>query len=304
MAALPRLFRRQRLLIIGCGDIGMRILRHLQQRPRPPRVFALTRQSAQHPQLRAAGALPIPGDLDHPSSLFRLRGLAPQVIHLAPPPAQGTHDPRTRHLLAGLGPRCRLTYVSTTGVYGDCHGAWIDETQTRQPHTARGKRRVSAEQLLRHWGCTHGHSVSILRAPGIYAVDRLPLERLRQNLPILRETEDVYTNHIHAEDLARLCWLGLTRGRPNRSYNVCDHQPLKMGDWMEALARAFDLPLPPRLPRQLVQQQISEMQWTFMQESRQISSQRLRSEWGIALQFPYALDFLVRYTGGERRMIC
>ena len=292
MPALPRLFRRQRLLIVGCGDVGMRILRHLQQRPRPPRIFALTRQPEQQAELRAGGAVPVLGDLDRPTSLYRLRGLAHQVIHLAPPPAHGTNDPRTRHLLSHLTRRCILTYVSTTGVYGDCNGALIDETQPKQPRSERGKRRVAAEKLLRRWGKTTGHCVSILRAPGIYAEDRLPLERIRQGLPILQHTEDVYTNHIHADDLARLCYLGLIRGRANRSYNACDNQAVKMGDWIEAVARRFNLPPPPRLARAEVQQQVSAMQWTFMQESRQISNQRIREEWGVILRFPSALDFL------------
>lgn len=293
MSALPRLFRRQRLLIVGCGDVGMRILRHLQQRSRPPRIFALTRQPEQRLSLRAAGALPLLGNLDQPASLRRLRGLAGQVLHLAPPPASGLHDSRTQHLLAQLSrPACMLVYVSTTAVYGNCNGALIDETHPIQPQSERGKRRASAEHALRRWGKRRGHRVSILRAPGIYAADRLPLARIQQGLPIFRQEEDVYTNHIHADDLAYLCCLGLMRGKANRSYNACDHQPLKMADWIEAVAQAFKLPLPPRLARTLVQQQVSAMQWTFMQESRQISNRRLCDEWRVQLRFPNALAFL------------
>ncbi|TAK91263.1 MAG: SDR family oxidoreductase [Burkholderiaceae bacterium] len=293
MSALPRLFRRQRLLIVGCGDVGMRILRGLQQSPRPPRIFALTRQPETRDALRAAGAVSLLADLDQPRTLQRLRGLSRHIIHLAPPPPNGTDDPRTRHLLAQLrGDGLRLVYVSTSGVYGDCAGAWVDETRPLRPQSARAQRRIAAEQCLREWGARRRRCVSILRAPGIYAAERLPLERLRQGLPVLRADEDVYTNHIHADDLARLCGWGLVRGRANRVYNACDAQPLKMGDWMDAVARALDLPVPARQTAAEVKAAVSAVQWSFLCESRRLSNRRLLEEWGVRLRYPQAMEFL------------
>jgi len=293
MSALPRLFRRQRLLIVGCGDVGMRILRGLQQRPRPPRIYALTRQPEQQDALRSAGAVPLCGDLDHVRSLRRLRGLARHIIHLAPPPTSGADDKRSRHLLAQLtGTGIKLVYVSTSGVYGNCNGAWVDETAPVRPESPRAQRRVAAERQLRRWGEHRQRRVCVLRAPGIYAAERLPLERLRLGLPILHAAEDVYTNHIHADDLARLCWWGLVRGRANRVYNACDNAPLKMGDWMGQVAYALGLPQPARQTAAEVRAAVSALQWSFLRESRQISNRRLLEEWGLTLRYPQAAAFV------------
>ncbi len=300
MSALPRLFRRQRLLIVGCGDVGMRILRGLQQHSRPPRIYALTRQPEQQDALRRAGALPLLGDLDQARALKRLRGLACHIIHLAPPPANGEDDARTRHLLAQLpGTGIKLVYVSTTGVYGNCDGDWVSEARPVRPESSRAQRRVAAERQLRRWGEHSQRRVCVLRAPGIYAAERLPLERLRQGLPILHAAEDVYTNHIHADDLARLCCWGLVRGRANRVYNACDNAPLKMGDWMEMVARALDLPLPARQTAAEVRVAVSALQWSFLRESRRLSNRRLLAEWGLTLRYPQAAAFVAGFGRGR-----
>ncbi|MEY8877602.1 MAG: NAD-binding protein, partial [Leptothrix sp. (in: b-proteobacteria)] len=147
----PALFRRARLLIVGCGDIGQRVARALSGRLR---VRALTSQPEHGAALRALGITPLLGDLDQPASLRRLAALAPRVLHLAPPPSSGAHDTRTRALLRSLtrSPIAQqLVYGSTTGVYGDAAGAWFDETRAVAPATARAQRRVDAEQQLRHW---------------------------------------------------------------------------------------------------------------------------------------------------------
>lgn len=297
--ALPQRFRRPRLLIVGAGDIGMRIVRRLHTKVRPPRIYALTRKPELCLSLRHEGIIPIVGDLDHKNSLKRLRGLARSILHLAPPPNHGTEDTRTRNLLTQLFKQSsnkpyRLIYLSTTGIYGDCAGQLIDETRPPHPQSMRAKRRVAAENQLRRWAQYQHARLTILRVPGIYADDRLPLDRIRKGIPIFREEEDIYTNHIHAEDLARLCWLGLFRGQPNRVYNACDNIPLALGIWYETLAQLFGLPLPPRLTRLAVQQQVTEQQWSFLRESRRIKNTRLRKEWRLQLAFPDALDFCRR----------
>ncbi|MDP3612173.1 MAG: NAD(P)H-binding protein, partial [Rubrivivax sp.] len=209
--------RRPTLLIIGCGDIGMRVLRLLQPRWR---VLALTSSATRCPVLRAAGAVPLLGNLDEPSTLGRLGGLADAVLHLAPPPGQGSTDPRTRALLAALargGRVQRLVYASTSGVYGDCGGERFDESRAVQPATDRARRRVDAETQVRWFGRRSGALVNILRIPGIYATDRPgghPRERLLRGTPVLLDEDDVYTNHIHADDLARVCVAALGRGAP------------------------------------------------------------------------------------------
>lgn len=277
----------QKILIVGSGDIARRILSRLAHRSC---VHALLRDPGRAAEWRLAGARPVLADLDQPASLQRLAGLADSVLHLAPPPGEGLHDSRTRHLLAALSkgkslPR-RLIYVSTTGVYGDCGGEIIDETRRLQPESSRAARRVDAERCLRTWGRQNGVSVSILRAPGIYAADRLPFERLKKGLPALCTADDVYTNHIHAEDLASACVAALRHGRANRAYNVVDDSDLKMADYFDRVADAFALSRPPRLSRGEAARQLSPVQMSFMRESRRIGNRRIKEEFKLRLAYP------------------
>jgi len=280
---------RPRLLIVGCGDVGMRLIPLLRSRFR---VFALTSQSERLSELRSAGVIPILGNLDSPQSLYRLKGLADIVVHLAPPPMQGSLDQRTRNLVAILPRHGRLVYVSTTGVYGDCKGATVDETRPVAPVNARAERRVDAERVLRRWARHHEGKLSILRVPGIYAADRLPLERLRQGTPALLDSDDVYTNHIHADDLAQIIALALFRAQPLRVYHTVDDSALKMGDYFDQVATAFKLPLPPRVPRAELSKQVSPMLLSFMSESRRLSNERMKTELGVRLRWPAVSDLL------------
>ncbi|MFY8179844.1 MAG: NAD-binding protein, partial [Limnohabitans sp.] len=209
LGALPSRFKRERLLIIGCGDVGQRVVRA----QRHVRVVALTSSPARVASLRAQGVTPVVGNLDAPASLQRLAGWATRVLHLAPPPLQGSTDPRTLALTRVLMRRSaplRVVYGSTTGVYGDCAGDWVAESRTVNPVTPRAQRRVDAEARVRHLGRLRSSAVrvSVLRIPGIYAPDReggTPRERLLRGTPVLTPEDDVFTNHIHADDLARAC---------------------------------------------------------------------------------------------------
>jgi nucleoside-diphosphate-sugar epimerase len=276
-------FNKPRLLIVGCGDVGMRLLPLVRERFR---VFAVTSQPARRAELRAAGAIPVVADLDRPDTLRRLARLAPWVVHLAPPPRQGALDLRTRNLTAILPEGTHVVYISTSGVYGDRGGALIDETAPRAARNARARRRVDAEQVLRAWAVGTGGRVSILRAPGIYAAERLPLERLRQGTPALAAADDVYTNHIHADDLARLALLALFRARPGRAYNASDDTHMKMGDYFDLVADAFGLPRPPRLPRAELEKAVSPMLLSFMSESRRLDNRRIERELRARLHHP------------------
>lgn len=277
----------RRLLIIGCGDVMRRVLPQLVLRWR---VLVLVRR--RDPELAALGITQIEGDLDRPASLARLAGISHAVIHSAPPPPHGACDTRTRNLIATLQRRKslprQLIYISTSGVYGDCGGAWVSETRPAAAQSARAARRVDAERRLRQFGRKRGHPcrVSILRAPGIYAANRLPLERLRQRLPLMLHGEDSHTNHIHADDLGRACLAALARGRPNRAYNVNDDSSLAMGEWFDALADAFALPRAPRLPREAVRQAVPPLQWSFMSESRRLDNTRMKRELRLRLRYP------------------
>ncbi len=253
-------------------------------------VLALVRR--RDPHLAALGVTQIEGDLDRPGTLRRLAGIADAVIHSAPPPVQGNGDPRTRNLIAALQcgkslPR-RLVYISTSGVYGDCGGARVSETRSPAAQSARAARRMDAEQRLRRFGRQRGRlcHVSILRAPGIYAEDRLPLERLHKKLPLMLHAEDSHTNHIHAADLGRACIAALARAGANRIYNINDDSSLAMGEWFDALADAFALPRAPRLPREEVRRSVPPMQWSFMSESRRLDNTRMKRELRLRLRYP------------------
>lgn len=282
-------FRRQRLLIVGCGDVGLRTAAALPSRVR---VLALTSTPARHAELRARGITPLSGNLDRGSTLHRLAGLATHVLHLAPPPAEGQDDPRTRALLRALrlrSPPTALIYGSTSGVYGNCGGEWVAETHALQAGTTRARRRVAAEQHTRFYGRSAGVRTSILRIPGIYAPDRAggtPRERLLKGTPVLRAEDDVYTNHIHANDLARACLAALWRGAAQRVYHASDDSDLKMGDYFDLAAGLYGLPRPPRITRLQAAQELPPTLLSFMSESRRLKNTRLKRELRLTLRYP------------------
>ena len=295
MRLTPHPHKMPTLLIVGCGDVGLRVLRLLGPRWQ---VRVLTSSPERLALLRQAGAVPLLGNLDQPDTLGRLGGLADRVLHLAPPPACGRTDARTAHLLRALargGRTAHLVYASTTGVYGDCGGEWVDETRALNPSTDRAQRRVDAEARVRHFGRHSGCRVTILRIPGIYALDRDggdPRERLRRGTPVLQADDDVYTNHIHADDLARACVRALWAGLPQRVINTCDDSDLRMGDYFDLAADLSALPRPPRVTREQAQDLLPPMMMSFMSESRRLRNDRLKRELGLALRYPTVRDGL------------
>jgi len=283
----------KRLLIIGCGDIALRMVRKL---PASYRVYALSHSPERYPLLRKHGITPIHGNLDEPDTLEIPSGLAQDIVHFAPPPSQGTQDKRTAHLLAALTkgkilPH-RLIYISTSGVYGNCGGDIVPETRPLRPHTVRAKRRLDAERRIREWGRRSCVCVCILRVPGIYAGDRLPLERVKNGTPALLPEQDVYSNHIHADDLARIVIAALRFGKPGRVYNTSDDSELKMGDYFDLVADRFGLPRPTRISYSEAHQRISENLLSFMQESRRLANRRMKRELQVKLRYPMVTDGL------------
>lgn len=274
---------------MGCGDVGQRVAALL---PRTLGKLALTSSSTRVEPLRQLGMTPLVGNLDVPASLRRLAGIASRVIHLAPPPSEGWIDTRTRALAAVLSRRtapAALVYGSTSGVYGDCQGAFVEEIQRLAPDTPRARRRVDAESQVRFLGRAIGVRTQILRIPGIYAADRdggTPRARLLKGTPVLQPHDDVYTNHIHADDLARACSLALWRGKPQRVYNVCDESDLKMGDYFDLAAGLYGLPKPKRVTRTEAAELLSPMQLSFMDESRRLVNTRMKRELGLRLRYP------------------
>jgi nucleoside-diphosphate-sugar epimerase len=302
LGARPARFRRQRVLIVGCGDVGLRTAGQLgAPQSQRVRLMALTSSPERVRLLRACGITPLLGNLDDPASLKRLAGMAHRVIHLAPPPTdrRGSveRDPRSLALVRALRlrtPLQALVYGSTTGVYGDCGGQRVPETRAVNPHTPRAQRRADAEQLMRFLGRT-GVRVTVLRIPGIYAPDReggTPRARLLKGTPVLVAAEDVYTNHIHANDLARACAAALWRGKPQRMLNIADDTDLKMGDYFDLAASLYGLPKPPRISRNDANTALPLMLLSFMSESRRLDNSRMKRELKIRLHCPHVRDGL------------
>lgn len=295
LGALPARFRRERVLLIGCGDVGLRVARRLRGRVR---LLALTSSPDRVAALRERGLVVLRGDLDEPASIARLAALATRVVHLAPPPGEGAADPRTTALLRTLRlrmPPASLVYGSTTGVYGDCGGERISEAHAVAPRTSRAQRRVDAERAVRFFGRSASVRAGILRIPGIYAPDReggTPRERLQRGTPVLRSEDDVFTNHIHADDLARALVAALWRGRPQRVVNAVDDTELKMGDWFDLAADFYGLPRPPRVSREQAREALPPTLLSFMSESRRLGNERLKRELRVSLRYPTVADGL------------
>jgi nucleoside-diphosphate-sugar epimerase len=282
----------KRLLIIGSGYMARRIVPLLAMHYR---IYALMRNDSQKAWMRAQGVKVISGDLDDRAKLARVAGLAKVVLHFAPPPGESEHDTRTSHLLAVLAQSAvpkRFVYISTSGVYGDCRGALVSETHALNPQSGRAQRRVNAEVQIRAWARRNGVKASILRVPGIYAEDRMPLDRLRISMPTIVAEEDSYTNHIHADDLARIVVAALRRGKPNRVYHASDDSRMKMGDYLDAVADAYQLRRPPRVTRAKAQRELPDSLLSFLNESRQLSNERMKKELGVKLSYPTVANLL------------
>ena len=370
---VPRRFRRQRLLIIGCGDIGQRVVQQLHH---GWQVMGVARSDETLQKIRTAGALAMRADDAH-----RLARWATHILHAAPPAsrdgevtdrltrgwlqalarargqrARTTSRPGRTHRLGARSaaallavpapaaqarsqsqhaPAPRLVYLSTTGVYGDRGGAFTRETDTLQPLTDRARRRVDAERQVRFGihrpdgsnagsrRAAHPHADSarpdsahrdgahvsgprhrrlqqpplpalVLRVPGIYAADRLPVERLRQQVPALVPADDVITNHIHADDLARIARTALLRGPRQRVINAVDDSQMTLGDYLDQVADRLGLPPPPRHSRAELTRTLSEVRMSFMRESRRLDTRRLKRELRVRLQWPTVAEFLAR----------
>lgn len=287
--ALPARFRRERVLLVGCGDVGVRVAASLRGRVR---LIALTSSADRVLDLRAKGITPLQGNLDRPATLARLSALATRVVHLAPPPESGRGDPRTLALLRALRQRTlpqSLVYGSTSGVYGDCRGEIVTETRAANAHTARAGKRIDAENLVRFFGRATGVVSTVLRIPGIYAPNRVggtPRERLQRGTPVLNAEDDVFTNHVHADDLARACVAAMWRGRPQRVYNANDDSVMKMGDYFDLAADLYGLPRPRRVPRSTAPEHMPLLLLSFMSESRRMDNTRLKKELRLVLRYP------------------
>lgn len=273
------------VLIVGCGYVGRRLARQLQADGRP--VTGIVRRPESALELQNMGLTALCWDLDQASALPALPSGACELYYFAPPPAQGQDDPRLQRLLHACQPAlpARIVYISTSGVYGDCAGAWVDETRPLNPSSARARRRAAAESALQAWSSATGVPVIILRVPGIYGPGKLPLARLQQRLPLLREQDSPYTNRIHVDDLVQACRAAMQRGVAGQAYNVSDGQPSNMTDYFNRIAVVTGLPAPPTVARDQIEQLSAGMR-AFMEESKRLGNRRMREDLGVQLLYP------------------
>lgn len=274
------------MIILGCGYLGRALTQRLRERGEA--VIGVVRTPESAAAVAEAGGEPLQLDLTRAD----LKALAPagkQVFHLAPPPNDEERDALTAHLIEsfwGIGHPRRLVYVSTTGVYGDCGGAWVDESREPQPTAGRALRRWDAEQQLRRWSRDSGAELVILRVAGIYACDRLPLARIRSRQPVVRADEAPWSNRIHADDLTSVCERAMDRAPAGALYNVCDGHPSTMTDYFCRVADAAGLPQPPQIPLAEADGKVSAGMLSYLKESRRLSNRRMLAELDLQLRYP------------------
>lgn len=270
--------------IVGCGDVGRRILR--MTRGRDGAFHALVRRRSSVEACVKLKAVAVAADLDR-ADCMTYKSVAGRVIWLAPPPREGVRDPRIRRFLDLAGGRIeRLVLIGTTGVYGDHAGRWIDEQTPPAPRTERAKRRLDAERAVAAWSARGGGTYLILRVPGIYAEDRLPVERLREGLPVAREEESPYTNRIHADDLAAICVAALECRASNLVLNATDGHPTRMTTYFNKVADALGIARPPQAPLEEVRAAATPGMLSYLNESRRIDNRLLMRTLGVSLRYP------------------
>jgi nucleoside-diphosphate-sugar epimerase len=274
------------VFIVGCGDIGHRVAKLWQQRG--AQVRALARSADRAAEYAQRDIRAVTGDLDDPASLTS-PSAASVVYYFAPPPTKGTTDPRMSNLLGAITERAlpaRIVYISTSGVYGDVHGAWVTEESPTNPTTDRSRRRLDAETKLRAWCDQHDVPFVILRVPGIYGPGRLPIDVVKSGRPILRESESGYTNRIHADDLAAICVRAGEPDAPPGIYNVSDGQPGTMAQYFKAVADLLGVPHPPEVSLEEAQRTLSAEMMSYLTESRRVDNSRMLRDLAVALRYP------------------
>lgn len=285
------------MLIVGCGYVGRRVAALHLARGEP--VTGVVRSAASAQALSGAGIEPVCADLDADRLDLPTQGAG--VYYFAPPPDTGATDPRLGRFLASLpatGQPRRIVYIGTTGVYGDCGGAWVDESRPPKPSVDRARRRWDAECQLRSWAEATGGELVVLRVAGIYGPERLPLERLRRGLPMVPEDEAPWTNRIQVDDLATVCVAAMDRAPSGAVYNVSDGNPGNMADYFNRVADLAGLPRPPVVRLAEAEGRLSEGLLSYLRESRRLENRKMLAELNVTLRYPTLADGLPACFGG------
>lgn len=274
--------------IAGCGDIGRRVARRWQAKGLP--VTGLVNSTSSLNTLKERKVKAVQVDLDDESPVFPALAANSLIYYFVPPPSQGVVDSRCQHFLLALSAQVvkpkRIVVISTTGIYGDCGGALINEEQPANPMVDRARRRYDMEQQLKHWCEQHAVELIILRVGGIYGPQRLPIKRVREGIPVLDEVLAPKTNRIHEEDLADICVAAARVDFDFRIYNVSDGSNSNMTEYFYILADHFNLPRPPAVDWQEAERVMSKGMLSYLKESRRIDNARMLKELEITLSYP------------------
>lgn len=271
--------------VIGCGDIGRRVAVLYQKDGKTASGLVYSKDSVQACEKIGISAQRY--DLDSGSALDTNGFADAELFYFAPPPPRGEVDSRLQQFLAQLKQQPKkIVLISTTGVYGDSSGDWIDESSPIAPVADRAKRRLSAETQLQRWAEKYQKEIVILRVPGIYAANRLPLQRLKKGLPLVNKAEAPWTNRIHADDLAQACKKAMDLKPPSSIYNVTDGSPSTMTDYFNHVADYAGLPRPPQISMEEAINTLSQGMVSYLRESRRIRNDRMLNELQFTLKYP------------------
>jgi nucleoside-diphosphate-sugar epimerase len=275
---------RPHVLIVGCGYVGQRLALQLKDQFD---ITAVVRSVASAGAIDRMGVRVVTMDLDRVRSTARIpEKLIHATYYLVPPQNSGESDLRLNRFLQLTNvPPATFIYMSTTGVYGDTKGARVDESTRVDPQTDRARRRVSAEEMTRVW-CTESRVRRvILRVPGIYGPGRLPLDRLRNGEPTLRPEDAGISNRIHVDDLVEVCVAVAANPEARGVYNITDGNSISATEFLDRLARITRLPQAPRVSMDEAQLTFSIERLSFINESRQVSNERMLRHLGIKLRY-------------------
>jgi len=282
---------KKKISIIGSGYIGQRLIQLLLSRKlaEAEQINTLVKSIDSQKQCSELGVSSIQFDMDtidiplpeqlqiHPSVLY----------YFAPPPAQGSIDTRARQFIKQLiKAPSRIVLISTTGVYGNCHGQWVNENTALNPGVDRARRRVDAEQQFQSYCREFNIPLVILRVSGIYGPGKLPLKRIKTQTPIVREEDSPFSNRIHTDDLLEICLKAGLSENIEGIFNCADGHPTTMYDYFIKVARAKKLPEPPAITLQQAKTQLSAGMLSYMSESRRIDNQKLLTVFDLSLKYP------------------
>lgn len=275
-----------KIIIAGCGYVGKKITKSFNDQS--DRVVCLVCSDKSYKELHGLYDT-YQFNLDEVKNLPDINYLNSDIVYLVPPSSHGIDDSRIKYFLSNLDvlelPK-KIVLISTTGVYGDCNGDWITEERQAIPGSERGLRRLSAENVLQEFCIKNKIAYVILRVPGIYGADKLPLQRLLDRKPVLKLSEAPWSNRIHVDDLVEACLCSINYSGDCHIFNISDDLPSSMTDYFFQVARNKGIELPPQLSMNECEQIFSTNMMSYLRESKKIDNTLMKKELGVVLQYP------------------